>query len=229
MPSSGVHSNGLTLARRALLDDGGLGLDERPAELAGASVADVLLEPTVIYVRAALDLLRSDIPVHGLAHITGGGLENLLRLGRGVGYAVEDPLPAPPVFGLVQRLGGVSDEEMHRVFNMGCGFVAIVPADRGGRRGGPPGRPPSGRAADRRGHRPRRRGQPRLSRQASTPNSGSACPSFSWWAPMASTVIPAPPARKARGTSGSTRMASSSTTSITSSPSRIWPAPAMTT
>jgi phosphoribosylformylglycinamidine cyclo-ligase len=93
-------------------------------------VADVLLEPTVIYVRAALDLLRSDVPVHGLAHITGGGLENLLRLGRGVGYAVEDPLPAPPVFGLIQRLGGVSDEEMHRVFNMGCGFVAIVPADR---------------------------------------------------------------------------------------------------
>src|SRR5919205_403666 len=60
LPSSGVHSNGLTLARRALLHDGGLGLDDRPPELAGASVADVLLEPTAIYVRAALDLLRSD-------------------------------------------------------------------------------------------------------------------------------------------------------------------------
>jgi phosphoribosylformylglycinamidine cyclo-ligase len=130
LPSSGVHANGLTLARRALLEDGGLGLDDRPPELGGASVADVLLEPTVIYVRAALDLLRSGIPVHGLAHITGGGLENLLRLGRGVGYAVDDPLPAPPVFGLIQRLGTVGDDEMHRVFNLGCGFVAIVPADR---------------------------------------------------------------------------------------------------
>ena len=83
LPASGVHSNGLTLARRVLLDDGGLSLDARPDELAGASVADVLLEPTVIYVRAVLELLRSDVPVHGLAHITGGGLLNLLRLGDG--------------------------------------------------------------------------------------------------------------------------------------------------
>jgi phosphoribosylformylglycinamidine cyclo-ligase len=132
VPSSGVHSNGLTLARRALLEDGGLALDDRPGELGGPSVADVLLEPTVIYVRAALDLLRSGIPVHGLAHITGGGLHNLLRLGRGVGYAVNDPLSPPPVFELIQRLGGIGDEEMHRVFNMGCGFVAIVPTAEAG-------------------------------------------------------------------------------------------------
>jgi phosphoribosylformylglycinamidine cyclo-ligase len=130
VPSSGVHSNGLTLARHALLNRGGLGLDERPAELGGASVADVLLEPTVIYVRAALELMRSDIPLHGLAHITGGGLSNLLRLGTGVGYTVSDPLPVPPVFGLIQRLGAVPDAEMQHVFNMGCGLVAIVPEGR---------------------------------------------------------------------------------------------------
>jgi phosphoribosylformylglycinamidine cyclo-ligase len=125
LPSSGLHSNGYTLARAALA---GLGYDDRPEELGGQSVADVLLEPTVIYVRAVLELLRSDVPVHGLAHITGGGTDNLDRLRDDVGYRVEDPLPVPPVFGLVQRLGGVSDAEMRRVFNMGCGFVCVVPS-----------------------------------------------------------------------------------------------------
>jgi phosphoribosylformylglycinamidine cyclo-ligase len=82
-------------------------------------------------VRAVLDLLRSDVPVHGLAHITGGGVTNLLRLGPGrIGYAIDAPLPAPPVFGLVARLGAVPDAEMWEVFNMGCGFVVIVPEDR---------------------------------------------------------------------------------------------------
>jgi phosphoribosylformylglycinamidine cyclo-ligase len=126
LPSSGLHSNGYTLARRALEP---LGLDARPAALGGASVADALLEPTVIYVRAVLDLLRSGVPVHGLAHITGGGLANLRRMGAGVGFAVEEPLPIPPVFDLVAEGADVAAEEMWGVFNMGCGFCAIVPDD----------------------------------------------------------------------------------------------------
>lgn len=129
VPSSGLHSNGYTLARRALLEDGGLTLDDTPEGL-GASVADALLEPTVIYVRAALDLLESDIPVAGLAHITGGGVLNLPRLNDGVGWAIDAPLPVLPVFETVQRLGGVGEREMWEVFNMGCGFIAVVAEDR---------------------------------------------------------------------------------------------------
>jgi phosphoribosylformylglycinamidine cyclo-ligase len=120
-----LHSNGYTLARRVLEP---LGLDTRPPALGGATVADVLLEPTVIYVRAVLDLLRSDVPVHGLAHITGGGLANLQRLSDTVGWAIESPLPVPPVFDVIRDEGGVPEAELWDIFNMGCGFVAVVPA-----------------------------------------------------------------------------------------------------
>ena len=127
LPSSGLHSNGYTLARRVLEP---LGLDATPPELGGATVADALLEPTVIYVRAALDLLRSDVPAHGLAHITGGGLLNLTRLSDGVGWRVDAPLPVPPVFELIARRGEVPRAELWEVFNMGVGFICVVPADR---------------------------------------------------------------------------------------------------
>jgi phosphoribosylformylglycinamidine cyclo-ligase len=123
LPASGVHSNGLTLARRALSD-----LGERPPELDGASVGETLLEPTVIYVRAVLDLLRSDVEARGLAHITGDGLLNLLRLEADVGYRIDSPLPRPPVFDLIAERGSVSEEDLHEVFNLGCGFCCVVPA-----------------------------------------------------------------------------------------------------
>lgn len=127
LPSSGVHSNGYTLARRVLVDDGP-GLDACPPELGGRSVADALIEPTVIYVKAVLELLRSGLAVHGLAHITGGGLSNLRRLAPGrVGYSIETALPVPPVFDLIAKLGDVPAVEMWGIFNMGCGFVVVTP------------------------------------------------------------------------------------------------------
>ena len=90
----------------------------------------------MIYVRAVLELLRSGLDVRGLAHITGGGLLNLLRLHADVGFQIDAPLPVPPVFGLVQALGEVPDAEMWEVFNMGCGFCVVVPAAQAdGRRG----------------------------------------------------------------------------------------------
>jgi phosphoribosylformylglycinamidine cyclo-ligase len=123
MPSSGLHSNGYTLARSALGD-----LAETPVELGGRSVADELLEPTVIYVRAVLELLRSAVDVRGLAHITGDGLLNLTRLDAPVGYRIDRPLPVPPVFRLIAERASVPDEELWEVFNMGCGFCVVVPA-----------------------------------------------------------------------------------------------------
>ena len=123
LPSSGVHSNGLTLARRTLPD-----LHEAPPELGGRTVGETLLEPTVIYVRAVMDLLRSDVDVRGLAHITSGGLGNLLRLEADVGYRVDRPLPTLPIFDLIAERSGATDAELHDVFNMGCGFCCVVPA-----------------------------------------------------------------------------------------------------
>jgi phosphoribosylformylglycinamidine cyclo-ligase len=120
LPSSGIHSNGYTLARSAL---DGIALDD---ERLGRPLGDVLLEPTEIYVKAILELLCSAIDVRGLAHITSGGTGNLLRLAADVGYEIDAPLPAPSIFELIQERGGVSDEEMHGVFNMGCGFCCVV-------------------------------------------------------------------------------------------------------
>ena len=122
--SSGVHSNGLTLARAAL---------EREFDYADplpggdGSVGEALLEPTRIYT----DLLgpMREAAVRAAAHLTGGGWTNLHRLGS-VGFEVTDPFDAQPVFRAIQRAGDVTDAEMHRTFNMGTGFVAAVPPER---------------------------------------------------------------------------------------------------
>jgi phosphoribosylformylglycinamidine cyclo-ligase len=122
LPSSGLHSNGYTLARQALA---AMPLED---ERLGRPLGDALLEPTEIYVPAVLELLRSQVEVRGLVHVTGDGLNNLTRLQAPVGYEIDDPLPVPPVFDLIQKLGGVSDDEMHEVFNMGCGFCCVAAA-----------------------------------------------------------------------------------------------------
>jgi phosphoribosylformylglycinamidine cyclo-ligase len=126
LPSSGIHSNGYTLARSAL---DGLPLGEDPEGRLGRPLGDVLLEPTEIYVKPVMELLRSEVEVRGLAHITSGGLGNLNRLAADVGYEIDDPLPVPPVFELIQERASVPDEQMHEVFNMGCGFCCVVAAD----------------------------------------------------------------------------------------------------
>jgi phosphoribosylformylglycinamidine cyclo-ligase len=150
LPSSGLHSNGYTLARSALAD---VALDD---DRLGRPLGDVLLEPTEIYVRPVLELLGSEVDVRGLAHITGEGFDNLLRLEADVGYEIDDPLPVPPIFDLIQELGDVSDREMREVFNMGCGFCCVVAAEHEGRalelvRAHYPGAKRVGRATDRAG------------------------------------------------------------------------------
>jgi phosphoribosylformylglycinamidine cyclo-ligase len=125
LPSSGLHSNGYTLARSALA---GISLEDDPEGRLGRPLGEELLEPTEIYVKPVVELLRSEVEVRGLAHITSGGLGNLLRLVADVGYEIDDPLPVPPIFGLIQGRSEISDEEMHDVFNMGCGFGCIVAA-----------------------------------------------------------------------------------------------------
>ncbi len=127
LPSSGLHSNGFSLARKVLLEHAALSLEQYVPEL-GQSLGEVLLTPTQIYVKPVLKLL-DDIDLHGMAHITGGGVTgNLARvLPAGLGAAVEKRLIAsPPIFDLIARLGEVDSNEMFRTFNMGIGFILIV-------------------------------------------------------------------------------------------------------
>ena len=125
LESSGLHSNGFTLARRALLEVGKLRLEEHVAEL-GGSLGDELLRPTRIYVGPVLAVLEAGLPVRALAHITGDGLFNLVRTTRAVGFDVERWPEVRPIFSLIQGLGGVPNEEMFRAFNMGIGLALVV-------------------------------------------------------------------------------------------------------
>jgi phosphoribosylformylglycinamidine cyclo-ligase len=128
--SSGLHSNGFSLARRVLLELAGFRLDQRLPEL-DATVGEALLTPTRIYARAARalgDALGAEL--HALCHITGGGLPgNLPRvLPKGTLARVVESQPVPPIFKLIEARGPVSWDEMRRTFNLGIGLVAVVDA-----------------------------------------------------------------------------------------------------
>lgn len=130
--SSGIHSNGFSLVRRLLLEEVGYSLQDELAELGGAKLGHVLLEPTKIYVKSALQLIEK-INVKGMAHITGGGfIENIPRvLPEGVNVDIEyGSWPILPIFELMQQKGNITNRDMFTTFNMGIGLVVVVPAEQ---------------------------------------------------------------------------------------------------
>lgn len=126
--SSGIHSNGLSLARKVFFQNTGLKVDDALPGFPNTTVGEELLKPTRIYVKPVVELLKSTVTVHGLAHITGGGFNNLKRLKNDAEYEI-DSLPKPnPIFQSMYSLG-VPLEELYQVFNMGIGMVIIVPGE----------------------------------------------------------------------------------------------------
>lgn len=125
LASTGIHSNGYTLVRR-ILESQHVSYNEPFPRGGDKKVGTVLLEPTQIYVRGALKLAER-LPVHGLAHITGGGLRNIPRINPNVHFVISKPMPVPLVFDWIQTLGHVEDREMYRTFNMGMGMLVALP------------------------------------------------------------------------------------------------------
>ncbi|HEU0195956.1 MAG TPA: phosphoribosylformylglycinamidine cyclo-ligase [Nevskiaceae bacterium] len=129
LPSSGPHSNGFSLIRR-IVAESGAALD---ASLGRTTLAAALMAPTRIYVKPVLSLLRDGLPIHGMAHITGGGIsDNLTRMfSAGLAARVElSSWKRPAIFDWLQQAGGVAEDEMRRVFNLGVGFVLVLPRRR---------------------------------------------------------------------------------------------------
>lgn len=128
LASSGLHSNGFSLARKVLLTK--YKLEEKIDELGGKRLGEEMLIPTKIYVKSVLKLLKTEVEIHGIAHITGGGIiEKLSKImPKGLVAKVKfDSWKVWPIFNLIQKNGGIDKEEMYRTFNMGLGMILVVP------------------------------------------------------------------------------------------------------
>jgi len=126
LSSSGIHSNGYSLVRKIIQKNNLKYTDTFPKNYyQEKTIGEILLTPTQIYVKEIVALLKK-IKVHGLSHITGGGLRNLSRLNKNVHYSISNPLQPQPVFDFLQKYGNVDDKEMYQTFNMGMGFAVIV-------------------------------------------------------------------------------------------------------
>ena len=131
LPSTGVHSNGFSLVRKALFEQAGYTVHTRLPELDDRELGDVLLTPTKIYVKALMPLFEANL-VRGVAHITGGGfIENVPRLPEGLAASIElGSWPVPPIFDVIEKAGDVDHMEMYNIFNMGLGMVVAIRPDR---------------------------------------------------------------------------------------------------
>ena len=126
LESSGIHSNGLTLARK-VLEAENIALTDR-VEGVSKPIGEELLTPTEIYVKQVLGITATH-EVHGLIDITGGGLRNILRMKKGLQYVIDDPIAPAPVFTALQEIGGIDTKEIYQTFNMSMGFAMVAPAD----------------------------------------------------------------------------------------------------
>ena len=132
LPSTGVHSNGFSLVRKALFEQAGYTVGTKLDELGGKTVGEVLLTPTKIYVKALKPLFAEHL-IKGVAHITGGGfIENIPRMiPDGLAASINlDSFPVPPIFDVIERAGGVDHMEMFNIFNMGIGMVLAVDSSK---------------------------------------------------------------------------------------------------
>jgi phosphoribosylformylglycinamidine cyclo-ligase len=126
LSSTGIHSNGYTLARRVIKENNFSYTDTFPDNFyPGKTIGEIYLKPTQIYVKETVALLKK-IDVHGIAHVTGSGLRKLKRLNKNVKFIIDNPFEPHPIFKFIQKYGNIDDFEMYKTFNMGLGLVIIV-------------------------------------------------------------------------------------------------------